>query len=122
MIINQILGIVWFVMCCFGLCRLIRNLPRTLNSLPKSFEFVFLLVGTIIFLLTLVGIAASVLLLLGATWARLVLGALAFLYVIAIILEFVVRMPPDKIEKIYLSVCIVTLVIVTGWAANIFHF
>ena len=75
----------------------------------------------VIFLLTLVGIAASVLLLFGATWARWITAFIALVDVIGAI-GTVAGGGRLELRHFPVIVSVITLVIVIGWAANIFHF
>lgn len=128
MTIDLILGIAWFIICCFLLRNVIRGLSsaRTRQKIsiliPKSDESMFWVIMTGYFVLFLVGIAASVLLLYGVTQARWLIGLAAIAEIFTIGVGIASGDRQSYFNKVVLIVSVVSFVVVLGWATNIFHF
>jgi hypothetical protein len=71
---HRILGILWFILCCFCIFNSIR-IPLTFPILDRFYYYVFAVFGTIY----LGGALASIFLFRGAKWARWVVGSLSVL-------------------------------------------
>ncbi len=126
MIINSILAVAWFVICCWWVINMVGNLWMSYQQysklIPRSAESHFLLVVTIYFVMGLVGIAASVLLLNGVTRARWLIGLVAIWNVSTTSVQIVFSGERlTLLAKVSLIVSVITLVIVIAWAANIFR-